>query len=188
MTLRRVHIAPLAPLTALLLCGCTAMMYIPLLLVAPLMPVIQLAVKIAARYGPLLLMLAEADPSGGAPARNIALEPAGVHRIEHRQLADLETQLGMELAGNTSLRSVAILEASRLDPVELERWAGDAATNGLRLRLVFVDSRRFAAGDRLLPGTRALLENAGVPIMVTPGLAEKIVGDTIAVQVAHGAR
>ncbi len=155
--------------------GCSYVAYIPLIILAPFMPLIQLAIKLGARYGPLLLMLVEADPMPQPQAPpGIVVEPRVI--AEHTQLPDLEQQLLREATAAQQLRTVYILESTRLTPEWLEAQARRAQQQGLRVRMVFVDSRRFRDGAILTPGVAAALTNACADVRVTPGLAAQVAG------------
>ncbi len=127
--------------TALLLNGC-ALLYIPALLLAPLQPFIITAVTVLARYGPMLLLLAETDTDlPGQPEMMIAMSP---ENPETAKLATLETQLATEIANNKKLKYVTIVDINSMTPEWLAEQIKQAHKKGCRLRAVFVDSRNFS--------------------------------------------
>jgi len=174
----RMACAALAAALVAALAGCQALIYLPLLILAPIMPILQFAIKVAARYGPMLLMLmAEADQPAsptGSPVM-LAAEPASALTLP--ALPDLEMQITNKLATTRGLRSISIVEANRLTPAWLEEQCRLARAQGCQIRMVFVDSRRFAAGDVLQPGTRAALAAAGVRLQAGEGIARRVAGD-----------
>ena len=168
----------LAALLAAALTGCQYIVFIPLLIITPFMPLIQFAITMAARYGPMLLLLmADADQSASptGPPTMIAAEPASA--IEQTSLPDLEAQITNKLAVTRGLRAVSIVEAGRLTPAWLGEQCRLARAKGCTLRMVFVDSRRFASGDMLKPATRAALDAAGVRLQAGEGLAAHVAGE-----------
>lgn len=162
-----------APLLAAALAGCSYLVYIPMLILVPFMPLIQLAVKVAARYGPLLLMLAEADPTGAnfTPGM-IAAGPA--HALRAGALPQLEQQLMAEVLSNQNLRAVTIVEAAVLSPAWLDEQQRAARARGLSLRIIFVDSRHPALSD----AARQACVDRGIALAGTPGLAASLIADT----------
>ena len=165
----------LAAALPLLFSGC-ALFYLPLLILAPFQPFIILAAKAAARYGPILLMLVEADPQlpGQAPTM-IAMQPATLTR--ETKLVGLEDQLAYEATHNTGIRSIILVESKAITPEWLADLAGQARADGCRLRAVFVDSRAFTSGRQLSSETLDVLNKAGISLRVTEGLAETIVNE-----------
>jgi len=162
---------------ALLLAGCQYFIYVPLLIITPFMPIIQFAIAVAARYGPLLLMMmAENEPgtTPAAPPMMIAAEPAGA--LQATRLDDLETSIEAELASGSKLRAVGIVEIAKLSPQWLEEQARRAHRQNCSLRLVFVDSRRFARGETMTASTRAALAAAKVRLQASDGLARQAAG------------
>lgn len=158
-----------APLLAAALAGCSYFVYIPMLILVPFMPLIQLAVKVAARYGPLLLMLAEADPSGAhfTPGM-IAAGPANALRAG--VLPPLEQQLMAEVLSNQNLRAVTLVEATALSPAWLDEQQRAAHARGLSLRIVFVDSRNAS----LSHAAREACAAKNITLCGTPGLAASL--------------
>jgi|GEM_PF-5549332 len=154
-----------AALLAAVMSGCSYFVYIPMLILVPFMPLIQLAIKVAARYGPLLLMLAEADPSGAnyTPGM-IAAGPANALRA--RALPALEQSLIAEVLSNHNLRAVTLVEAAALTPDWLDEQQRAARARGLSLRIVFVDSR----APVLTHAARQLCAENHIPLHGTPGL------------------
>lgn len=166
-----------APLLAAALAGCSYFVYIPMLILVPFMPLIQLAVKVAARYGPLLLMLAEADPCGlNFTPGMIAAGPADALRAA--ALPQLEQQLMTEVLSNQNLRAVCLVEAATLSPAWLDEQQRAAHARGLALRIVFVDSRHAS----LSHAARAACAARNIPLYGTPGLAASLAADALAHQ------
>ena len=112
-------------------------------------------------------------PQPQAPP-GIMVEPRVI--AEAPQLLDLEQQLLQETRAAQQLRTVYIIESARLTPEWLEAQARRAQQHGLRVRMVFVDSRRFRDGAILTPRVTAALTNACADVRVTPGLAAQVVG------------
>lgn len=155
--------------------GCTYIAYIPLLLFAPFIPLLQLAIKVAARYGPMLLMLAEADPTvvPGAPAMIVA-EP---RTVPHAMvLPELDNVLQREAAQNTALRAVTVVDIAALTPEWLEAEVLRAQRRGWRVRVVFVDSRMAARAAALQPDTLAALAARGVTLRAGGVVATRVAG------------
>jgi hypothetical protein len=161
---------------AWLMCtGCTYLAYLPLLIFAPFIPLIQLAIKVAARYGPLLLMLAEADPAvtPGAPCM-IAAEPRTL--TSDMVLPELETVLQREAVQNDALRAVTLVDIARLTPEWIAAELQRAQRRGWRVRAVFVDSRAVTAGAGLTPATLAALTARGVQVRAGGAVAARVAG------------
>ena len=169
-----------AAVLACVLNGCF-LLYLPILILVPFQPLLRLAVKLAVRYGPLLLLMAETDPQmapgGGAL---IAVQPAAITERATANVCGIQAQLLGELSSNTSLRSIGIVEARRLSDAWFEQFMQDAAARGCRVRVVFVDSRMHAAGAPLPAALQARLAAADVPVIVTEGLAASVVGAGVA--------
>jgi len=164
-----------AALAWLVCAGCTYLAYLPLLIFAPFIPLIQLALKVAARYGPMLLMLAEADPAvtPGAPSM-IAAEPRTL--TSAMVLPELETVLQREAAQNEALRAVTLVDIARLTPEWLEAEVQRAQRRGWRVRVIFVDSRAAAGGPGLTPATIAALAARGVQVRAGGAVAARVAG------------
>jgi hypothetical protein len=162
--------------TMAVLNGC-ALLYFPLLLFVPLQPIIMMAAKIAARYGPILLMLlVEADPQQtGMPETMIAVHPA--HITPQTQLDDLESRLLYEVAHEPNLVSVAMVDIETMTEEWLRQQLADAAHRGCTVRLVFVDSRKFKQGRQLSENTRITLADAGIPVLTSGNLARRVAGN-----------
>jgi hypothetical protein len=173
---RSIRPAALAALVASVcaLSGCF-LTYFPMLLLVPFMPLLKLAVHVAAKYGPLLLLLVEADPTvvPGEPQTMIAMRPA---QAPHCAMVDLETQLVQEVTCNPNVRRITLLEAERLTPEWLAAETDACAARGERLTVVFVDSRRFAEGSRWSPATDAALRDSGIELYAGEGLAHQVAG------------
>jgi len=137
------------------------------------MPLIQLAIKLGARYGPLLLMLAEADPQGvlGTPGL-IAAGPSDA--LRRGALPTLEQQVRTELSSNQHLRAITVVEIARLTPEWLDEQQRLAHAGGVALRIVFVDSRAVRTGTALSPALLAHCRAAGVAVQGTPGLGARV--------------
>lgn len=160
-------------LLAALLAGCSYLIYIPMLIIVPFMPLIQLAVKLGARYGPLLLMLVEADPHGThfSPGMIAAGPP---HALRASALPTLEQQILTEVQSNEALRAIVLVEIAKLTPDWLEQQQYAARARGESLRIAFVDSRNLTVSDHV----RRACANAGIPLTGTPGLAQRIASGT----------
>ena len=164
--------AALALMLVAALTGCQYFIYIPLLIMMPFMPLIQFAIRMAARYGPVLIrLMVEVDPAmqPGAPPSMIAVEPANA--LQLASLPDLETRITNELYSTRGLRAVGLVEARQLTPAWLEEQCRIARAQGWQVRLVFADSRRFASGATLSAETRSALAAAGVRLQASEGLA-----------------
>jgi hypothetical protein len=145
--------------TLLLLNSC-ALLYVPALLLAPLQPFLITAVRLVARYGPMLLLLAETDTNlPGQPEMMIAMSPANP---ETAKLATLETQLATEIANNKKLKYVTIVDINSMTPEWLAEQIKQAHKNGCKLRAVFVDSRTFSEAPVLSKNIVADLENKNI--------------------------
>ena len=168
-------VAACGALAWLVCAGCTYLAYIPLLVFAPFIPLVQLAIKVAARYGPLLLMLAEADPAmtPGAPCM-IAAEPRAL--TSGTVLPALETVLQREAAQNDALRAVTLVDIARLTPEWIEAEVQRAQRRGWRVRAIFVDSRAAAAGAGVTPATMAALAARGVQVRAGGAVAARVAG------------
>ena len=150
--------------TILLLNGC-ALIYIPALILAPLQPFLITAVRLAARYGPMLLLLAETDTNLPENPKNpemmIAMSP---ENPDTAKLASLETQLATEIANNKKLKYVTIVDVNSMTPEWLAEQIKIAHKNGCKLRAVFVDSRTFSKTQILSKNIIADLENKKIEI------------------------
>ncbi|GEM_PF-3229961 len=162
---------------AFLLNGC-ALIYIPALILAPLQPFIITAVRLAARYGPMLLLLAETDTQlPGQPEMMIAMSP---ENPETAKLANLETQLATEIANNKNLKYVTIVDVNSITPEWLAAQIKQAHKNGCKLRAVFVDSRTYSKTPILSKNIVADLETKNIGLFTkksTPehtGMIEKV--------------
>jgi hypothetical protein len=155
--------------------GC-ALLYFPLLLFVPLQPIIMTVAKVAAKFGPLLLMLVvEADPQLiGTPETLIAVQPAEF--TSQTQLKDLESQLLYETAHTPGLVSASIVDVDSLSEKWLNEQLADAARNGCTIRLVLVDSRNYRTGKVLSEDTLIRLADSGVPIRTVGTLAGRVGG------------
>jgi len=154
-----------AALLSTVMAGCSYFVYIPMLILVPFMPLIQLAIKVAARYGPLLLMLAEADPTAAHYSPGlIAATPADPLRAP--ALPALEQLLMAEVLSNHNLRAVTLVEAAALTPEWLDEQQRAAFARGLSLRIVFVNSHSPALSDTV----RQLCAENHIPLLGTPGL------------------
>ncbi|MCX7846564.1 MAG: hypothetical protein N2595_00810 [bacterium] len=154
-----------ALLLATLLSSCSYLVYVPMLILVPFMPLIQLAVKLGARYGPLLLMLVEATPTNPhlTPGSIVAGPPDALRRCS---LPTLEQQVLTELSSNQNLRAIVFVEIASLTPEWLDQQQRAAYARGLSLRIAFVDSHQ----PSLSSTTRQLCAAAGIPLTGTPGL------------------
>jgi len=145
--------------TVLLLNGC-ALIYLPALILAPLQPFIITAVRLAARYGPMMLLLAETDNNLPENPKNpemmIAMSP---ENPDTAKLASLETQLATEIANNKKLKYVTIVDVNSMTPEWLAEQIKKAHKNGCKLRAVFVDSRTFSKTPILSKNIIADLDN-----------------------------
>jgi hypothetical protein len=145
--------------TVLLLNGC-ALIYLPALILAPLQPFIITAVRLAARYGPMLLLLAETDSNLPGNPKNpemmIAMSP---ENPDTAKLASLETQLATEIANNKKLKYVTIVDVNSMTPEWLAEQIKIAHKKGCKLRAVFVDSRSFSKAQILSKNIVADLDN-----------------------------
>ncbi len=150
--------------TVLLLNGC-ALIYLPALILAPLQPFIITAVRLAARYGPMMLLLAETDNNLPENPKNpemmIAMSP---ENPDTAKLASLETQLATEIANNKKLKYVTIVDVNSMTPEWLAEQIKKAHNNGCKLRAVFVDSRTFSKTPILSKNIVADLENKKIPL------------------------
>jgi len=147
--------------TALLLNGC-ALLYLPALILAPLQPFIITAVRVLARYGPMLLLLAETDTNlPGQPEMMIAMSP---ENPETAKLATLETQLATEIANNKKLKYVTIVDINSMTEEWLAEQIKQAHKNGCKLRAVFVDSRTFSEMPILPENIVADLETKNIKL------------------------
>jgi hypothetical protein len=137
----------------------------------------MMAAKVAARYGPILLMLlVEADPHHpGMTETMIAVHPA--HITPQTQLDDLESRLIYEVAHEPNLVSVAMVDIESMNEEWLRRQLADAAQRGCTIRLVFVDSRKFTQGKQLSEHTQITLADAGIPILTAGKLARRVAGN-----------
>jgi len=94
---------------ALLLGGCF-LAYFPLLMLAPLQPLIMMAAKLAARYGPLLLLLVETNQQLPSECPTmIAMQPSEI--TEQTQLRGIENQIVYEVENNKNLKAVILAES-----------------------------------------------------------------------------
>lgn len=161
--------------TMAVLNGC-ALLYFPLLLFVPLQPIIMMAAKVAARYGPILLMLlVETDPQyPGMPETMIAVQPAYI--TPQTQLEDLESRLLYEIAHEPNLVSVAMVDIESITEEWLHQQLADAMHRRCSIRLVFVDSRKFEQGKQLSEHTQIILADAGIPILTSGKLANRVAG------------
>ena len=149
--------------TILLLNGC-ALIYIPALILAPLQPLIITAVRLAARYGPMLLLLAETDNNlSQNPEMMIAMSP---QNPDSAKLATLENQLATEIANNKKLKYVTIADVNSMSPEWLAEQIKKAHKNGCKLRAVFVDSRTFSKTPILSKNIVTDLENKKIELAV----------------------
>lgn len=166
--------------TALLLSGCF-LAYIPLLMIAPLQPFIMLAAKLAARYGPLLLLLVETNPQlpNECPTM-IAMQPAAI--TQETKLRGIDEQIVYEAENNKNLKTVILVESKIMTPRWLAEQIRFAYNNKCRVRAVFVDSKSYGTGKKLSLTTIAKLKNAGISLHVTEGFAEKAVCKNVVVQ------
>jgi hypothetical protein len=160
---------------AAVLNGC-ALLYFPMLLFVPLQPVIMMIVKVAARYGPLFLMLlVEADPQlPGTPDTMLAVQPAQF--TPQTQLDDLESRLLYETAHTPGLVSASIVESDIVTEKWLQQQLSTAADNGWQIRLVFVDSRKYRDGKQLSEAAQIRLADSGIPIRTAGPLAARVGG------------
>ncbi|RLD10514.1 MAG: hypothetical protein DRI44_05885 [Chlamydiae bacterium] len=166
--------------TALLLGGCF-MAYLPLLMLAPLQPFIMLAAKLAARYGPLLLLLVETNQQlpGKCPTM-IAMQPSSI--THQMKLKDIEEQIAYEVENNKNLKEVVLVESRTMTPFWIAEQIHQAYINGCSIRAVFVNSKSYGKNKKLSLHTIEKMKNAGVQLCVTEGLAEKTVGKNVVVQ------
>lgn len=160
-------------IAALFLSGCF-LLYFPLLMLAPLQPFIMMAAKIAARYGPLLLLLVETNqPLPNQSQTMIAMQPAEIN--ENTKLPGIEDQLIYEAENNKNLKSVIIVEINKISPEWLAEQIAEARRNNLSLRAVFVNSKKYGSSRKLSLNTISVLRNKNINICVTEGFAEKSV-------------
>ncbi len=152
--------------TILLLNGC-ALIYIPALILAPLQPFLITAVRLAARYGPMLLLLAETDNNLPGNPKNpemmIAMSP---QNPDTAKLASLENQLATEIANNKKLKYVTIADVNSMTPEWLAEQIKKAHKNGCKLRAVFVDSRTFSKTPILSKNIVNDLENKKIDLKI----------------------
>ncbi len=165
---------------ALLLGGCF-LAYFPLLMLAPLQPLIMMAAKLAARYGPLLLLLVETNQQlpNECPTM-IAMQPAEI--TEQTQLRGIENQIVYEVENNKNLKAVILAESNIMTPEWLAEQIRLAYNNNCRVRAVFVNSKSYGDTKRLSFTTIAKLKSSGVQLCVTEGFAEKTVNENVVVQ------
>ena len=167
-------------LASLLLGGCF-LAYFPLLMLAPLQPLIMLGAKIAAKYGPLLLLLVETNQQlPGEYPTMIAMHPAEITR--HTKLNGIEEQIVYEVEKNKNLKAIILVESKTMTTEWLAEQIRFAYLNGCSVRAVFVKSKSYGTDKKLSLTTIAKLKNAGVSLRVTEGLAEKAVGKNVVVQ------
>jgi len=166
--------------TSLLLGGCF-LAYFPLLMLAPLQPLIMLGAKLAARYGPLLLLLVETNQQlpNECPTM-IAMQPAAI--TKQTKLNGIENQIVYEVDNNKNLKAVILVESKVMTPEWLIEQIRTAYDNNCTLRAVFVNSKFYGENKKLSLMTTEKLKEAGVKLCVTEGLAEKAVGRNVAVQ------
>jgi len=165
---------------ALLLGGCF-LAYFPLLMLAPLQPFIMLAAKLAAKYGPMLLLLVETNQQlPGEHPTMIAMQPAEI--TQQTKLNGIEEQIVYEVEKNKNLKAVIIVESKTMTPEWIAEQIRLAYLNGCSVRAVFVNSKSYGTDKKLSLNTITKLKNAGVSLRVTEGLAEKAVGKNVVVQ------
>ncbi len=168
------HWLLIAVFVCALMNGC-ALLYFPMLILVPFQPILMIAAKIAARYGPLLLLLVETDPAlPGTPPTMIAVSPADANQCT--ELCLLDTRLAGELDSNPGLVSVALVESATMTEAWLERQVADAHAQGCQVRLVFVDSRKYRNGVALPDDLIRKINERGVSLLATHGLAYRVAG------------
>ena len=167
-------------LSSLLLGGCF-LAYFPLLMLAPLQPLIMLGAKLAARYGPLLLLLVETNQQlpNECPTM-IAMQPAEI--TEKTRLNGIEDQIVYEVENNKNLKAVILVESKIMTVEWLAEQIRTAFNNDCSIRAVFVNSKSYGKNKKLSLTTISKIKNAGVELCVTEGLAEKAVGENIIVK------
>ena len=165
---------------ALLLGGCF-LAYFPLLMLAPLQPLIMMAAKLAARYGPLLLLLVETNQQlpNECPTM-IAMQPAEI--TEQTRLRGIEEQIVYEVENNKNLKAVVLVESKIMTTEWLAEQIRLAYNNNCRIRAVFVNSKSYGGTKKLSFTTIAKLKNSGAQLCVTEGFAEKAVNENVVVQ------
>ncbi len=170
----KVLAALLAPLA---LSGCF-LFYFPLLMLAPFQPFIMIAAKVAARYGPLLLLLVETNqPLPNQAPTMIAMQPAAI--TEETKLSSLEDQIVFEANNNKNLKAIIVVETDKITPEWLAEQIRIAYNNKASLRAVFVNSKDVKT---ISFQTVAKLKNKKINLCVTEGAAEKIIPENVCVQ------
>ena len=153
-------------------------------MLAPLQPVIMMAAKIAARYGPLLLLLVETNqPLPNESQTMIAMQPPEIS--EKTKLPNIEDQLIYEAENNNNLKSIIIVEINKISPEWLAEQIKQARKNKLSVRVVFVNSKKYGSSKKLSLNTIAKLKKNNVEIYVTEGLAEKSVNKNFITKIIH---
>jgi len=171
----------LSMVSASLLLGGCFLAYFPLLMLAPLQPLIMLAAKLAARYGPLLLLLVETNQQlpNECPTM-IAMQPAEI--TEKTKFNGIEDQIVYEVENNKNLKAVILVESKIMTVEWLAEQIRIAFNNDCSIRAVFVNSKSYGKNKKLSLTTISKLKNAGVELCVTEGLAEKAVDENIIVK------
>jgi len=171
----------LSMISASLLLGGCFLAYFPLLMLAPLQPLIMLAAKLAARYGPLLLLLVETNQQlpNECPTM-IAMQPAEI--TNQTKLNGIENQIVYEVKNNKNLKAVILVESKIMTPEWLAEQIHRAFNNNCSIRAVFVNSKSYGKNKKLSFTTISKLKNAGIELGVTEGMAEKAVAENIIVR------
>lgn len=163
------HIRWLAVPLSLFLSGC-ALLYFPILLLTPFQPLLKLAAKVAARYGPILLMMIvevpDATQSDGLMYATHIPKENGEYVVQ-----TLEHQLNEIANSEEKVVAVVLIDAENVDEQWLAQTLSLYNVPGYCAKGILVDSRDAVSRGTISEEALALLQEKGIVMKPMPGRA-----------------
>lgn len=159
----------------LLLSGC-ALLYIPILLITPFQPLIRLAARVAARYGPLLLMLVVEAPDV-TPGAGLMYAGHTPQCYDEEHVPCIETYLAsLGESREGGVVAIVVVDAERVDEAWLAHALMPYADGGYRVMGALVDSTDVMARGSIDSSVIQAVDTGDIALRVMPGRAAAVFG------------
>ncbi len=170
---------------SLFLSGC-ALLYFPILILTPFQPLLKLAAKVAARYGPILLMLIVEVPDTTHSDGLIYATYIPKQNSEYNVL-NLEQQLTEIACSSEKVVAVVLIDAENVDEQWLSQTLSIYDLPGYCAKGMLVDSRDVVSRGTISEEALSLLREQSIEIKPMPGRAAKVCNKPLRMKEGSGA-